>query len=102
MGLRETYSKFFTLSPGEVQENTEAIDWAYSTQAMWREVAFTKLIATIEAKANKPLSVSQDAVGIASEIGQTNAYRDIVKLIHSELARAGRVLSSTQGGTREG
>ena len=96
MELRKAYAKFFDTTPQEEQQSTDAVDWAYSTQAMWRERAFTELIKSIEGKANRQLSVSTDAVGMASEIGQTNAYREIVKFIHSELARAGRIIGSTQ------
>jgi hypothetical protein len=98
LGVREVYRKFFDEPPQAAQAVEDAKAWADGTLALWEQPAFQKLLDKIHGLADKPVTIGSDLSTLAGQIGRQNGIKEVIGLIHSDLAAARRVADATGAG----
>lgn len=98
MSIRDRFPGLFALAtPRELQEKTDAIEWAHAYLALYDNLAWRSTLEKIEKKADEPIPIGPDAVAMAGAIARINGIREVSKMLDSDRKRAQRVLDNLIG-----
>ena len=90
----DTYHRFFVPTRRQEQAETDALQWARGTLALWDAPAFRAILARLRAMADQPIATGGDIASLSGAIGRMNGIKEVIKMIDSDLAKARRLADS--------